>query len=255
MADRLKGKRAFVTGAGQGIGRASALLMAGEGAEVLATDLSETALATLAAADSRIRIAPMDVTDVAAVEAVSSEAGPINVLFNCAGFVHQGTLLECDEADWDYSFQVNVKGMYRVTRALLPSMLAEAALGRGGSIINMASVASSIKAVRDRCAYSATKGAVIGLTKSIAADYVGDGIRCNAICPGTVRTPSLDERIGALGLRLGDPEAARASLIGRQPMGRFGTPEEIASLVVYLASDELSFVTGTTLVIDGGWSM
>lgn len=255
MAERLKGKRAFVTGAGQGIGRAAALMMAGEGAEVLATDMSETALATLAAEDSRIRIAPMDVTDVAAVEAVASEAGPIDVLFNCAGFVHQGTLLECDEADWDFSFEVNVKGMYRVTRALLPSMLAEAAAGRSGSIINMASVASSLKAVRDRCAYSATKGAVIGLTKSIAADYVSNGIRCNAICPGTVQTPSLEERIGALGLRLGDAEAARASLMGRQPMGRFGTPEEIASLVVYLASDESSFVTGAALVIDGGWSM
>ena len=241
--DRLKGKRAVVTAAGQGIGRAFAEAFHREGAEVLATDINEKALASLAGMATR----RLDVTDGAAVGALAAELGAIDVLANCAGYVHQGTILDCAEKDWDFSFDLNVKSMYRMIRAFLPAMLAKG----GGSIVNVASVASSVKGVPNRFVYSASKAAVIGLTKSVAADYVAKGIRCNAICPGTVQSPSLDERMAALG---GDPAEVRRSFAQRQPMGRIAQPEEIAHLAVYLAADESSFTTGAIHVIDGGWT-
>jgi len=241
--DRLKGKRAVVTAAGQGIGRAFAEAFHREGAEVLATDINEKTLASLQGMATR----RLDVTDGAAVAALAAELGPIDVLANCAGYVHQGTVLDCAEKDWDFSFDLNVKSMYRMIRAFLPAMLAKG----GGSIVNVASVASSVKGVPNRFAYSASKAAVIGLTKSVAADYVAKGIRCNAICPGTVQSPSLDERMAALG---GDPAEVRRSFAQRQPMGRIAQPEEIAHLAVYLAADESGFTTGAIHVIDGGWT-
>jgi 2-keto-3-deoxy-L-fuconate dehydrogenase len=241
--DRLKGKRAVVTAAGQGIGRAFAEAFHREGAEVLATDINEKALSSLAGMATR----RLDVTDGAAVAALAAELGTIDVLANCAGYVHQGTVLDCAEKDWDFSFDLNVKSMYRMIRAFLPAMLAKGA----GSIVNVASVASSVKGVPNRFVYSASKAAVIGLTKSVAADYVAKGIRCNAICPGTVQSPSLDERMAALG---GDPAEVRRSFAQRQPMGRIAQPEEIAHLAVYLAADESSFTTGAIHVIDGGWT-
>jgi 2-keto-3-deoxy-L-fuconate dehydrogenase len=241
--NRLKGKKAVLTAAAQGIGRAVAEAFIREGAEVVATDLNEKGLAGLAGAKTQ----RLDVTDSAAVAAFASTTGPVDVLFNCAGFVHHGPILDCEEKDWDFSFDLNVKSMYRTIRAFLPAMLAQ---GRG-SIINVASVASSLKAVPNRFVYSASKAAVIGLTKAVAADYITRGIRCNAICPGTVESPSLDGRIKALG---GDPAEVRRSFIARQPMGRLGKPEEVAYLAVYLASDESSFTTGTTQIIDGGWN-
>jgi 2-keto-3-deoxy-L-fuconate dehydrogenase len=241
--DRLKGKRAVVTAAGQGIGRAIAEAFHREGAEVLATDINEKALASLAGIATR----RLDVTDGAAVAALASELGAIDVLANCAGYVHQGTILECAEKDWDFSFDLNVKSMYRMIRAFLPPMLEK---GRG-SIVNVASVASSVKGVPNRFVYGASKAGVIGLTKSVAADFVAKGIRCNAICPGTVQSPSLDERMAALG---GDPAEVRRSFAQRQPMGRIAQPEEIAHLAVYLATDESSFTTGAIHVIDGGWT-
>jgi 2-keto-3-deoxy-L-fuconate dehydrogenase len=247
MAGRLTGKTALVTAAGQGIGRATAIAFADEGAAVWATDINEATLACLVECRPGIRARMLDVCDWKAVEIAAREIGTISVLFNCAGFVHQGTILDCTEKDWDCSFDLNVKSMFRVCRAFLPGML-EA--GRG-SIINMSSAASSIKGAPNRFVYGATKAAVIGLTKAIAADYVRRGIRCNAICPGTVESPSLDERIAALG----DAEKARADFIARQPMGRLGRPEEVAALAVYLASDESSFTTGQTHVIDGGWTV
>ena len=241
--DRLKGKRAVVTAAGQGIGRAFAEAFHREGAEVLATDINEKALASLTGMATR----RLDVTDGAAVGALAAELGAIDILANCAGYVHQGTILDCAEKDWDFSFDLNAKSMYRMIRAFLPAMLAK---GRG-SIVNVASVASSVKGVPNRFVYSASKAAVIGLTKSVAADYVAKGIRCNAICPGTVQSPSLDERMAALG---GDPAEVRRSFAQRQPMGRIAQPEEIAHLAVYLAADESSFTTGAIHVIDGGWT-
>jgi len=241
--DRLKGKRAVVTAAGQGIGRAFAEAFHREGAEVLATDINEKTLASLQGMATR----RLDVTDAAAVAALAAELGAIDVLANCAGYVHQGTVLDCAEKDWDFSFDLNVKSMYRMIRAFLPAMLAKG----GGSIVNVASVASSVKGVPNRFAYSASKAAVIGLTKSVAADYVAKGIRCNAICPGTVQSPSLDERMAALG---GDPAEVRRSFAQRQPMGRIAQPEEIAHLAVYLAADESGFTTGAIHVIDGGWT-
>lgn len=242
---RLAGKRALVTAAGQGIGRATALAFAREGAHVLATDIDEALLARLAESDARIEVARLDVRDDAAVAAIAGR-GPFDVLFNCAGFVHHGTVLDCTPEQWAFALDLNVTSMFRTLRAVLPGMLA-----RGkGSIVNMSSVASSVKGAPNRCAYGTTKAAVIGLTKSVAADFVSKGIRCNAVCPGTVQTPSLDERIAAQG----DPVAARAAFIARQPLGRVGDADEIAALVLYLASDESAYTTGAIHVIDGGWS-
>jgi 2-keto-3-deoxy-L-fuconate dehydrogenase len=239
---RLAGKSALVTAAGQGIGRATAELFASEGATVLATDINADLLVNIA--DCRTR--RLDVRDSAQVAAAISEAGPIDILFNCAGYVHSGTILACDESAWDVSLDVNVTAMYRLIRATLPGMLE-----RGqGSIINMSSVAGSIKGVPNRFVYSVTKAAVVGLTKSIAADFVANGIRCNAICPGTVDTPSLHDRLKATG----DYTKAWDAFTARQPMGRLGRPAEIASLALYLASDESAFVTGQCHIIDGGWS-
>jgi 2-keto-3-deoxy-L-fuconate dehydrogenase len=241
--NRLKGKKAVLTAAGQGIGRAVAEAFIREGAIVTATDVNEKLLENLEGAATR----KLDVTDDAAVKALAKELGAIDVLFNCAGYVHQGTILDCEDKDWEFSFNLNVKSMYRTVRAFLPAMLANG----GGSIINVASVASSLKAVPNRFVYSTSKAAVIGLTKSVAADYITRGIRSNCICPGTVESPSLDGRMKALG---GDAEAVRKAFIARQPIGRLGKPEEVAWLAVYLASDESSFTTGTTQIIDGGWN-
>jgi 2-keto-3-deoxy-L-fuconate dehydrogenase len=250
MARRLDGKRALVTAAGQGIGRATALAFAADGATVLATDIAPEKLAELR--DALIATRALDARDEAAITALAAELPALDILFNCAGFVHHGTVLSTATEAWDFSFDLNVRSMFLMIRAFLPKMI-EAG---GGSIINMSSGASSIKGVPNRCAYGATKAAVIGLTKSVAADFVTAGIRCNAICPGTVQTPSLDERIAAAGaLAPGGIEAARQAFIDRQPMGRLGAAEEIAALAVYLASDESRFTTGTTQVIDGGWSL
>ena len=246
MAGRLEGKRALVTAAAQGIGRAAALAFAAEGASVLATDIAEDKVADLAEAFVATR--RLDVTDRAAIAALADELGPLDILFNCAGFVHHGTILDVLPEDWDFSFDVNLRSMYLMIRAFLPKMLEH---GKGASIINMASTASSVKGVPNRCVYGATKAAVIGLTKSVAADFITQGIRCNAICPGTVQTPSLDERISSLG---GGADA-RQFFLQRQPTGRFGSADEIANLAVYLASDEAAFTTGTVNVIDGGWSV
>ena len=243
MADRLTGKRALVTAAAQGIGRATAQAFAAEGARVIATDVNEDKLGELNGVPG-VDTCRLDVTDVDAVLAISVELGAIDVLFNCAGFVHHGSVLECGEPDWDFSFDLNVKSMYFTIRAILPAMLDAG----GGSIINMSSVASSIKGIALRCVYGASKAAVIGLTKSVAADYIDRGIRCNAICPGTVESPSLQARIDAFD----DPGEARRAFITRQPLGRLGTAEEIAAMAVYLASDESTFTTGTTMVVDGG---
>ena len=241
---RLAGKRAVVTAAGQGIGRASALAMAREGARVLATDVNEAALASLAAEGLETLV--LNVRDPLSIAAAVTVAGKVDVLFNCAGFVAAGTILECDEDQWAFSLDLNMTAMYRMCRAFLPGMIA----GGGGSIINMASVAGSILAAPNRFVYGATKAGVIGLTKSIAADFIGKGIRANAICPGTVESPSLDQRLRDTG----DYAAAKAAFIARQPIGRIGKPEEIAALVVYLASDESSYTTGVAHVIDGGWA-
>ena len=248
MAGRLAGKTAFITAAAQGIGRATALAYAAEGARVIATDLNEAKLAELSGPG--ISTQRLDATDAADITRVAGLAGPVDTLFNCAGFVHQGTILDATEEEWEFAFMLNVRSQFRTIRAFLPGMLAG-----GGSIINMASAASSIKGAPNRCVYGATKAAVIGLTKSVAADYVKQGVRCNAICPGTVQTPSLDERIAANAAAAGSIEAARTGFIARQAMGRLGTPEEIAALAVYLGSDEAQFITGQTVVIDGGWTL
>lgn len=246
MSNRLKNQVAVITAAGQGIGLATALRFANEGATVWATDINEKSLVALRNKVSALQIHCLDVTHQPAIAAFCKKIGDIDILFNCAGFVHQGTILDCLEKDWDFSFNLNVKSMYYMIRAFLPGMLAK----KNGSIINMSSVASSIKGVANRFVYGASKAAVIGLTKSIAQDYVAHGIRCNAICPGTVQSPSLDERIAALG----DATVVRRAFIERQPLGRLGKPEEIAALAVYLASDEAAFTTGTINIIDGGWS-
>ena len=243
---RLANKTALVTAAGQGIGRATAELFAAQGAQVIAADINDAALAELGKL-ANIQPVKLDVTDPAAVASAVANIEPLDVLFNCAGFVHSGTILECEESDWDFSFNLNVKAMYRLIRATLPAMLE-----RGqGSIINMSSVASSLKGVPNRFAYCASKAAVIGMTKAIAADYVTQGIRCNAICPGTVDSPSLHDRLRATG----DYDKALSDFIARQPMGRIGTPDEIAALALYLASDDASFTTGQTHAIDGGWAV
>ena len=255
MTDRLKGKVAFVTAAGQGIGRATAEAFVREGARVIATDINEALLADLAKAtgcETRL----LDVTDANAVTAAAQAAGAVQILFNGAGYVHAGTILDCDERAFEFSFDLNVRAMYRMTRAFLPAMLESAASGKGkGSIINVASVAGSIKGAPNRFVYGATKAAVIGMTKSIAADFITRGVRCNAICPGTVESPSLRERMAELAKSTNQTiEQAEAWFVSRQPMGRVGTTAEIAALAVYLGSDESGFTTGTAQVIDGGWS-
>ena len=243
---RLAGKRALVTAAAQGIGEAIARSFAGAGAEVLATDVNAEKLSRLEPVEG-IGTRLVDVLDDAAVKACVDAAGPFDVLASCAGFVHHGTILDCDEAAWDFSFDLNVKAMYRVVRAVLPGMIKRG----GGSIVSIASVASSVKGVPVRCVYGASKAAVIGLTKSVAADFMKQGVRCNTICPGTVQSPSLDERIAA---QDGGPEVRRA-FIDRQPMGRLGTPEEIAALALHLASDESAFTTGQMFIVDGGMTL
>jgi 2-keto-3-deoxy-L-fuconate dehydrogenase len=241
---RMQGKTALVTAAGQGIGRASALAMAREGAHVIATDVNEAALAELAKEGLQTRV--LDVRNPTSIAAAVAAVGPVDVLFNCAGFVAAGTILDCDEDQWAFSLDLNMTAMYRMCRAFLPGMLAAGS----GSIINMASVASSVIAAPNRFVYGTTKAGVIGLTKAIAADFVTKGIRCNAICPGTVESPSLEQRLRDTG----DYEAARKAFIARQPIGRIGQPEEIAALVVYLASDESTYTTGVAHIIDGGWA-
>jgi 2-keto-3-deoxy-L-fuconate dehydrogenase len=246
MAGRLAGKTAFITAAAQGIGRGAALAFAHEGAQVWATDVNAKSLAGLEGRDG-IRTSVLDVLDEAAIAKVAAQVGPVDVLFNCAGYVHHGTILDCTPKDWDFSFNLNVKSMYLVTRAFLPGMLKK---GKG-SIINMSSIASSVKGLPNRFVYGATKAAVIGLTKAIAADYVKQGIRCNAIGPGTVDTPSLHQRINAFA----DPVQARKDFIARQPMGRLGTVEDIMGILVFLASDESLFATGNMYSIDGGMTI
>ncbi len=255
MSARLAGKKALVTAAGQGIGRAVAEAYAREGATVIASDINAEALAGLAGLPG-IETRRLDVTDAAAIAALAGELGAVQVLFNGAGFVHAGSVLDCSEADWDFAFNLNVRSMYRLIRALLPAMLAHHDAGRGGaSIINVASAASSIKGVPNRFVYATSKAAVIGLTKSVAADFITRGIRCNAICPGTVESPSLRQRIDAQAKASGQTLAqVEAAFVARQPMGRLGTPAEIAALAVYLGSDESAFTTGTNQIIDGGWS-
>jgi 2-keto-3-deoxy-L-fuconate dehydrogenase len=242
--NRLEGKTCLLTAAGQGIGRASALAMHREGAKVYATDINEAALAELAAEGLETFV--LDVRDPASIASAVEKTQGLDVLFNCAGFVDAGTILECDEDAWAFSLDLNVTAMYRMMRSFLPGMIDTG----GGSIVNMSSVASSVIAAPSRFSYGATKAAVVGMTKAVAADFVQQGIRCNAICPGTVESPSLQDRMRAQG----DYDTARAAFVARQPMGRIGQPDEIAALVVYLASDESAFTTGIAHVIDGGWS-
>ena len=242
MSGRLNGKRILVTAAAQGIGRATAEACVAEGAQVIATDINMDKLGTLEGATAR----RLDVMDLGAIHAAEKEIGAIDVLVNCAGFVHHGTILDCEEKDFDFSTNLNVRAAYRMIRAFLPGMLDR----QNGTIVNVSSIASSVIGVPNRFIYGVTKAALIGMTKSIAVEYVTKGIRCNAICPGTVQTPSLEERMAARG----DVEEARKAFIARQPMGRLGKAEEIASLAVYLASDESAFVTGQEFIIDGGWT-
>jgi 2-keto-3-deoxy-L-fuconate dehydrogenase len=250
MSQRLQGKTAFVTAAGQGIGRAVAEAFASEGAQVIATDLNTGLLDSLAGTPG-VTVEKLDAMDPAAISAAAQKHGSVNVLFNGAGFVHAGTVLDCTEAEWDFAFNLNVRSQFRLIKAFVPGMLK---LG-GGSIINVASVAGSIKGAPNRFVYGTTKAAVIGLTKAVAADFITKGVRCNAICPGTVESPSLRDRIAAQAQASGQtPEQIEALFISRQPMGRLGRVSEIASLAVYLASDESAFTTGTAQVIDGGWS-
>jgi len=241
---RLDGKTCLITAAGQGIGRATALAMKAEGATVFASDINDAALAELA--DLGFQTLKLDVTDPASITAALDASGGVDVLFNCAGFVANGTILECDEDQWAFSNSLNVTAMYRINRAFLPAMIKRGA----GSIINMSSVASSVIAATNRFVYGTTKAAVIGMTKAIAADFITQGVRCNAICPGTVESPSLEQRLRDTG----DYGASRAAFIARQPIGRIGKAEEIAALAVYLASDESAYTTGQAHVIDGGWA-
>ena len=240
MSGRLAGKTALITAAGQGIGRATAELFIAEGARVIATDIDAGKLTGMAG-----ETLALNVRDAAAVAGLPNATGPVDVLVNAAGFVHNGTILDCEEADWAFSNEINVTAMYRTIRAYLPAMLERG----GGSIVNISSIASSIKGIPNRFAYGATKAAVIGLTKAVAADFVAQGVRCNAICPGTVDSPSLQQRLHDTG----DYAKARADFTQRQPMGRLGRPEEIAALALYLASDEAAFTTGQAHIIDGGW--
>lgn len=245
MPGRLHGKTAIITAAAQGIGRATVEAFAREGARVWALDINDERLADLAAIPG-VTTRRLDVRDAAAIAATVADIGPVDALFNCAGFVHSGTILECDDDAFDVSVDLNVKSMHRMIRAALPGMVEKG----GGSIVNMASVASSVKAVPNRYVYSLTKAAVIGLTKAVAADFIGRGIRCNVVCPGTVESPSLEERLRAQG----DYATTRAAFVARQPIGRLGKPEEIAELVVYLSSDAAGYTTGAVHVIDGGWA-
>ncbi|MGB3445907.1 MAG: SDR family oxidoreductase [Xanthobacteraceae bacterium] len=244
MSGRLKGKRAFVTAAAAGIGRASAIAFTREGATVIATDIDDKQLAALTK-EGVAEVARLDARDSAAVAAMAKQVGTVDVLLNAAGFVHHGTVLECSDDDWDFSFDLNVKSMHRTLRAFLPGMLAAG----HGSIINIASAAGVFKAAPNRYVYGATKAAVAGLTRAVAADFIAKGIRCNCICPGTIETPSMLGRAAALGA------GGREMFVSRQPMGRLGTAEEIASLAVYLASDESAFTTGVAHIIDGGWTL
>ncbi len=248
MAGRLQGKRCFVTAAGQGIGRAAALAYAREGASVVATDLDAAKLVGLP--EAGITALPLNVLDDAAVTATIQANGPFDVVFNCAGFVHQNDVLTCKNDEWDFAFSLNVRAQWKVIQAALPGMLARG----GGAIVNMASAAGSVKGVANRFVYGTTKAAVVGLTKSVAADFVTKGIRCNCVCPGTVDTPSLGERIAANANVAGSVEAARAAFVARQAMGRLATAEEIAELVLYLSAPESQFVTAQAIVIDGGWT-
>ena len=245
MSGRLQGKTAVVTAAGQGMGRATVLAFLREGARVWATDIDSDKLGSLGEHEY-LKSQKLDVLNPAEISAFANEIDAPDILFNCAGFVHSGSILDCDEAAFDFSVNLNIRAMYRMIRAFLPGMIDRG----GGSIVNMASVASSVIAAPNRFIYGTTKAAVIGLTKSVALDYVGKGIRANAICPGTVESPSLQDRMRALG----DYDQARAGFIARQPMGRLGTAEEVAELVVYLASNESAFMTGNAIVIDGGWA-
>jgi len=244
MSDRLKGKRAFVTAGAAGIGRASAIAFAREGASVFATDIDEKGLASLAQ-DGVTDVARLDVRDTSAVAAMAKRVGPIDILLNAAGFVHHGTALDCSDEDWDFSFDLNVKSMHRTIRAFLPGMLKRG----NGSIVNISSAAGVFKAAPNRYVYGATKAAVAALTRAIAADFITKGIRCNCICPGTIETPSMLNRAAAAG------PGGREMFVSRQPMGRLGTAEEIASLALYLASDESAFTTGVAHIIDGGWTL
>ena len=243
---RLTGKTALVTAAGQGIGRATALAFAAEGAEVVATDVNGRLLDELGG-QSGLSTRVLDVTDPQAIRAMAQDLGALDILFNCAGYVHHGTVLDCTEEDFDFAMTLNVRSMFRIIKAVLPGMIE----GGGGSIVNMSSIASSLKGANDRFIYGTSKAAVVGLTKSVAKDFLSKGVRCNAICPGTVESPSLEERIQAFD----DPVSARRDFIARQPMGRLGKTEEIAALAVYLASDESAFMTGNAIAIDGGWSV
>jgi len=251
MTARLAGKTAFVTAAGQGIGRAVATAFAREGARVIATDINAGLLDALKGEQAAIDVRVLDVTKADAISAVAAAVGAVDVLFNGAGFVHAGTVLDATEEEWSFAFELNVRSQFRTIKAFLPAMLAQG----GGSIINVASVAGSIKGAPNRFIYGSTKAAVIGLTKAVAADFVTQGVRCNAICPGTVESPSLRDRIAAQAKASNQTVAqVEAAFVARQPMGRVGRVDEIAALAVYLASDESSFTTGTTQVIDGGWS-
>ena len=250
MTARLQGKTALLTAAGQGIGRATAEAFVREGATVIATDINQAQLDALKE-QTGCAIRRLDVTDGAAISALVHDIGDVDILFNCAGFVDGGSILDCDEAAWERSFEINARSMYRLMRAVLPGMLARG----GGSIVNMASVASSVKGAPNRFIYGTTKAAVVGMTKSVAADFVTRGIRCNAICPGTIESPSLQERIAAQAAATGASiDDVQAAFVARQPMGRVGRATEIAALAVYLASDESAFTTGMVHVIDGGWS-
>ncbi|MEM6762188.1 MAG: SDR family oxidoreductase [Pseudomonadota bacterium] len=247
MTARLQGKRALITGAGQGMGRAAALAFAAEGASVLATSRTLAKLVDLSAENPAIDIAALDVGEASDIASVVAAAGALDILVNCAGWVANGSLMNSSDADWELSWQVNVMGPVRITRAVLPGMLERGA----GSIVNVASVASSLTGVKDRAAYGATKAGLIGLTKSVARDHIKDGIRCNALCPGTTASPSLEARIAATE----DPEATRRAFTERQPMGRLGTTEEMAAAMVWMASDEAAFLTGAIISVDGGQTL
>ena len=245
--NRLLGKKVLITAAAQGMGRAAALAMAAEGAKVFATDINVSELKTLSEENNQIETFELDVMDPIAIANAPEKTGPLTTLFNCAGFVHNGTIMDMSDDDWDFSFTLNVRSQFRFIRAYLPGMLEN----KDGSIINMASVASSIKGAPNRCLYGSTKAAILGLTRAVAADYVRKGIRCNALCPGTIMTPSLEERMRATG----DYENAKIEFLARQPIGRFATSEEVTGILIHLASDDSQFTTGTFQIVDGGWSL